>query len=164
MNDEKDVLVLKLNELNRKRVDIDRKKQMNIRKIQKRTDMIVKTGLKSDEPLDQDILAAMFDIRNKVITTIKAHFAGDAKFRPYLAKQLDGGSYDYFYNQRIMRSSPEGRRRLLISMLYHKLQYLFFGADAKLFGVPREMEKGLQLFERQIETSNKGSWSSMLSE
>jgi seryl-tRNA synthetase len=155
-NYEKDELVLKLNRANQERDDLLRQKQVNQLKIRKLNDMIIKNSSKSDEPIDEDILQDMFRIRNLTTEIIKTHFAGEAKFHPDKARRLED-YYAHFYDQRVRKNVPEGRRRLLISAVFEELQHLFFGPNAKRFGVPRDMEKELQQFERQIETSNKGS-------
>jgi len=155
-NYEKDELVLKLNRANQERDDLLRQKQVNQLKIRKLNDMIIKNSSKSDEPIDEDILQDMFRIRNLTTEIIKTHFAGEAKFQPEKARRLEE-YYARFYDQRVRKNFPEGRRRLLISAVFEELQQLFFGPNAKRFGVPRDTERELQQFERQIETSNKGS-------
>jgi hypothetical protein len=139
------------------RDDLNKQNKTNVMKIKKLSGMIVKNSQKSDEPLDQEVLGEMFAIRNKAAELIKTYFPGGAKFRPDLARRL-GPTYRQFYEERMFPNPvPERRRRLLISLLFDVLQRLFFGPDAKRFGVPRETEMELQKFESWIETSNKGS-------
>lgn len=155
--EEKGELSLKLDKATQDKDDLLRQRQMNLLKIRKLNDIIIKNSQKSDEPLDEEILQQTYKIRNLTTEIVKAHFAGDAKFRVDLAKRLEE-YYRHFYEHCVMPDrNPERRRRLLISLVFRELQHWFFGPNAKRFGVPTQMEKELQQFERQIEASNKGS-------
>ncbi len=151
-------LILKLNKATQERDDFARQRQANLLKIRRLNDMIIKNSQNSDEPLDEEILQEMFKVRNMATEVIKTFYPGEARFRPDLAKRLDE-YYSHFYEHRMFPDrNPERRRRLLISLLFGELQLLFFGPNARRFGVPKEMERELQQFEKQIEASNKGLW------
>jgi hypothetical protein len=160
--DEKEELLVKLKQTVQERDEHVRKRQADVSKIKRLTEMIVKNGQRSDEPLDAEMMQETFKIRNMATEVIKTHFPGEAKFRVESAKRLNDEYYRRFYDPRLRRNLPEGRRRLLISLLFAELQRWFFGAPAKRFGLPNEMEKQLQRFEKDIESSNKGFQSSVL--
>lgn len=160
--DEKEELLVKLKQTEQERDEHVRKRQADTSKIKRLTEMIVKNSQRSDEPLDDEMMSETFKIRNMATEVIKTHFPGEAKFRTDLAKRLNDDYYRRFYDPRLRGNFPEGRRRLLISILFAELQRWFFGAPAKRFGMPNEMEKQLQRFEKDIESSNKGFQSSVL--
>lgn len=160
--DEKEELLVKLKQTEQERDEHVRKRQADISKIKRLTEMIVKNSQRSDEPLDVEMMQETFKIRNMATEVIKTHFPGEAKFRPDSAKRLNDEYYRRFYDPRLKGNHPEGRRRLLISLLFAELQRWFFGSPAKRFGMPNEMEKQLQRFEKDIESSNKGFQSSVL--
>jgi hypothetical protein len=123
--------------------------------------MIIKSGQNSDEPLDGDILQDMFKVRNMTTDIIKRFYPNEAKYRPDmlkdLAKRMNTSFYFQFYTDTLHPDKiPRRRQRRLIALLFTELQLLFFGPQARRFGLPREIETGLQEFEKMIEASTKG--------
>lgn len=152
---ERDNLGRKLTQVTQEKDDLSRKLNGSIIKVRKLNDLIIKNSQQSDEPPDAEILDETFKIRNQITNIVRTHFAGDAKFLVGKAEQLDNW-YRSFYFRRLKELPAEGRRRLLISIIFGELQLNFFGTTVKRFGLDRETETHMQAFERQIETSNKG--------
>lgn len=153
---EKDDLGRKLTVVNQEKDDLGRKLNGSLVKIRKLNELIVKNSQQSDEPPDTEVLEETYKIRNLVTSIVRTHFAGDTKFIRDKAEQLES-YYRSFYFRRLKDLPAEGRKRLLISMIFGELQLHFFGTTVKRFGLDRETEAHMQSFERQIETSNKGT-------
>jgi hypothetical protein len=154
-------LTSKLNDTMRERDDLSRLRQTNTLKIRRLNDMIIKNSPNSDEPLDDELLKDMFKVRNMTTDVIKRFYPGDATFYPDDAKDLEkrfnNPHYSQFYKRQLHPDkNPERRRRLLISLIFSELQLLFFGPNARRFGLPEHMEGSLQELERLIEASTKG--------
>ena len=150
----------KLNKTTEERDDLGRQRQTNLHRIRKLNDMIINNSQKSDEPPDEEMQRDMFKVRNMTTDVIKRFYPGDALYKPEkgkaLAKRL-GEFYYYYYRDQIQPDkTPERRRRLLIALLFIELQFLFFGPNARRFGLPSQLEAGFQELERMFEGSNKG--------
>jgi hypothetical protein len=159
---EKTGLVSMLNKATQERDDLGRQRQASQLKIRKLNDLIIKNSQNSDEPLDGEVLQDMFKVRNMTTDVIKKFYPGEVKYHPDVAKELTKRLQNPFYSQfykyqMFPDKGPERRRRLLISLLFKELQHLFFGPDARRFGLPRDTEKSFQGFEKEIEGSIKGS-------
>jgi hypothetical protein len=160
--DEATELTSRLSKLTQERDDFGRQRQANLLKIRRLNDMIIKNGQNSDEPLDDEVLQDMFKIRNMTTDIIKRFYPGEAMYKTGslkdLTKRFNDQFYARFYQEQIHAyKNPERRRRLLISLLFQELQILFFGANARRFGLPINMEPSFQELERMIEASTKGS-------
>jgi hypothetical protein len=160
--DEATELTSRLSKVTQERDDFGRQRQANQLKIRRLNDMIIKNGQNSDEPLDDEVLQDMFKIRNMTTDIIKRFYPGEATYKPGslkdLTKRLNDQFYARFYQEQIHAyKNPERRRRLIISLLFQELQILFFGPNARRFGLPINMEPSFQELERMIEASTKGS-------
>jgi len=157
------LLTSKLNEAMGERDELTRQHQAGKLKIRRLNDMIIRNSPNSDEPLDDEVLRDMYNIRNMTTDVIKKFYPGDASFHPAIAKELarrlNNSYYSHFYRQQLHPDkSPERRRRLLISLLFQELQARFFGPNARRFGLPEQMEESFQELERMIEASTKGQY------
>lgn len=134
-----------------------RESQTRLLKIKRLNELIIKNSQSSDELPDDFYLERMFKIRNMAAEIMERFYPDSVLFVPKtaetLAQRLDP-YYWKFYDRDLKRDqSPERRRRLIRALIFKELQLMFF--RGKRFGVPRDAEKALQLFERTIEGSTK---------
>jgi hypothetical protein len=152
---ERDYLNQRLVALGKEKDELSRKLNASVHKVRKLNEIIVRNSQRSDEPPDDEIQREMFNIRNMLTIIVRTYYDGDAKFDGSIAGKL-GERYHHFYLKYLKNLSPEGRKQLLIALIFEKLEEWFF--ESKRFGTDSGTESSFQSFERQIETSNKGMW------
>jgi hypothetical protein len=155
MTKERDYLNHRLVALGKDKEELSRKLTASAHKVRKLNEIIVRNSQRSDEPPDDEIQREMFNIRNMLTSIVRTYYAGNAKIDGGIAGKLEERYHD-FYLKHLKRFSPEGRRQLLIALIFETLQEWFF--ESKRFGTDSSRESSFQSFERQIASSNKGMW------